>query len=279
MFRSFFGLGAVWLTGCVSKGTADARLVDGLTGQPRAEVPVLLEAIATDDLTCKVFDGKTDADGRVHIEGTCPNTAYRLKVKDDNLVVVGDSTVEGGVVDGPLLELKTWRAPKSPGVYLLDNDTASNVRTRTKIMRDEKIAGTDIVAPYPESVFKNPTAVEPGRYLVLVGEATIEKTQIVPVIREPEKRTFASGASLTGHAFLGIRFTSDTEYETVSAVIDESKLIVAGEGERAVRYLSTDALPPGQYALFKDGDWDAMIVGFGPAAAAPAPEAAPPAED
>jgi len=255
------------LTACVEKGTYDARVVDGLTGQPRADLQVVLKAVSTEDLTCKVFDGKTDATGLVHIEGTCGDTAYKLKLSDDSLLLVGNPKVDGGVTAAAPVELQAWRAPRSPGVYVLADDTAANIRTRTRLMREEKVKGTETVALYPESVFKNPTPIQDGQHLVLRGEATIAKTHFLPIIPEPEQRTFESGASLTGHAFVGLRFTSDESVEEVVAQLDESKLVQAGEGAATTRYIPADALPPGQYAIFKEGDREALVVTFGTPAA------------
>jgi len=255
------------LTACVTKGSFEATIVDGLTQAPRADLQVVLKAPASTDLTCKVLDGKTDASGGVRIENTCANTDYRLSVGDDGLLVVGDTKVVGGEQDAGARQLQAWRAPRNPGVYLLADDEPGRVRTKTRLMRDEVIKGTDVVAVYPESVFKKPSTVADGHHMLLVGAATIEKTQFMPIIPEPEKRTFESGSALTGHAFVGIRFTSDEAYEEVAAVLDETKVIDVGEGDRKVRYIPSDAFPPGQYAVWKDGDREALIVGFGEVAA------------
>jgi len=261
------------LTACVTKGTYDAKVVDGLTGQPRGDLQVMLKAVATNDLTCKVFDGKTDAQGLVHIDGTCGDTVYTLSLNDRSLLLVGNAKVEGGVESTGALEVQAWRAPRSPGVYILADDKAKNVRTRTRLMREERVLGTETVALYPESMFKNPSPIKDGQHLVLRGRATIAKTKFLPIIPDPEKRTFESGSSLTGHAFVGLRFSSNEAVEQVAAQIDEGKVIEAGEGASTTRYIPADALPPGQYAIYKEGDREALVVTFG-VLAAPATAAA-----
>lgn len=275
------GLFSLTLSSCVSKGPIEAVVVDGLTQAPRGDLQVVLTSPTTTDLTCKVLDGRTDAQGRVRIEDTCADTEYVLSVGDDSLVLVGSTRVTGGAHEGAAtVELQAWRAPNTPGVYLLGDDKADRVRSRTRLMRDEKIIGTETVAVYPESVFSKPSVLEDGHHLMLVGTATIENTRFMPVIPDPGKRTFASGASLTGHAFVGLRFTSDEAFEEVDAELDLAKVVDVREGDRAVRYIPVDALPPGQYAIHKEGDREALIVGFGtPAAPATAKaDAAPAAE-
>lgn len=261
-------LATAFLTACVTRGAYDAKVVDGLTGEPRGELRVMLKAVSTDDLTCKVFDGTTDAEGLVHIDGTCADTAYTVSLGDSSLLLVGGAKVEGGVESTSVAEVQAWRAPRSPGVYILANDEAKNVRTRTRLMREERVVGTETVALYPESVFKNPSPIQQGQHLVLRGQAIIAKTKIMPIIAEPEKRTFESGSSLAGHAFVGLRFSADDAVEQVAAQLDESKLIEAGEGAATTRYIPADALPPGQYAIYKEGDREALVVTFGPPAAA-----------
>ncbi len=258
---------ALVLTACNPRTPIQGTIVDGLTGAPRADVTVLARAEASSDLTCKVLEAKTDAKGAFTLSDSCPDTTYTIAALDDTLLLAGAPTVTGGQEGAAPLALEAWRAPGGPGLYLLADDGLAAIKTRTRIMRDEKIKDTEVVATYPESTFKRPSAVAAGQHLVLSGTARINKTQFVPVVPEPERREFASGNALTGHPFLGIDFTSDTEYTLVTAKLDESRIKTATSGDRTVRYIAAEALPAGQYALFAEGDDQAMIVAFGEPAA------------
>jgi hypothetical protein len=251
------------LGACSPRTPIEGNVVDGLTGQPRAELTVLARAQGTGDLTCQVLEGKTDASGAFTLANSCPDTLYSIDTTDDLLLLAGGPQVQGGQEVAASLELQAWRAPAGPGIFVLADDSLKPVRSRTRVMRDEKIVDTDVVAVYPESTFRNPTSVAPGQHLVLSGTARIAKTQFVPVVPETERRAFASGNALTGHPFLGIDFTSDTEYTEVEADLDESKIRTATADKRVVRYIPAEALPPGQYALYGEGDDEALIVRFG----------------
>jgi len=276
------------LGGCKPQGSYEGRVVDGLTGKPRADLVVLARSKTT-DLACQVVEGRTDADGRFKLDRTC-DVDYTLTVKDDSLLLAGGPSFKGGTPQAGV-DVEAWRSPKGGGVYVLTDDGLKPVKSRTKVMRDEKIVGTETVAMYPETRFDNPTAVPPGSHLVISGKGYIDKLKFVPVVPEADKRTFASGASMTGHPFFGVDFTSDTEYTAVTATLDESKIKSASDGgEGVTRYIPAEALPAGQYGLFGEADEQAFILAMGagegaataaatpPADAAPAPGGAPPAD-
>jgi hypothetical protein len=263
-------------SGCKPEGSYEGRIVDGLTGKPRAELVVLARSKTT-DMGCQVVEGRTDADGRFKLDRTC-DVEYTLTVKDDSLMLAGGPTFKGGSPQAGA-ELEAWRSPKGGGVYVLTDDGLKPVKSRTKVMRDEKIVGTETVAMYPETRFDNPTAVPPGSHLVISGKGYIEKLKFVPIVPETEKRTFASGASMTGHPFFGVDFTSDTEYTAVTATLDESKIKSASDGgEGVTRYIPAEALPAGQYGLFGDADEQAFILAMGAGEGAATAAATPPAD-
>lgn len=270
-------LALLGLAACNPRGDYQGTLVDGLTGQPRANEVILARASNSSDMTCQVIEAKTDAAGLFTLAGTCPGDSYALKTKDDTLLLAGAPSFEGGTAGGPVAELAAWRAPVSSGVNLLVDDGLKPVKSRTRVMRDEKILETDTVAPYPESTFKQPTTVAAGQHLIISGKDTLARLHFVPLVSESERRTFVSGNSLTGHPFFGIDFTSDTEFTKVDAKLDESRIKQATSGDRVVRYIPAEALPPGQYALFGDGDAQALIIGFGDAPAPATAQAAAPA--
>ncbi len=266
-----FGL----LSACSTSGTYEGRLVDGLTGEPRAGVLVLGKG-ETDKMSCQVVEGTTDADGKFTWAKTCKDVNYTLETKDKTLLVANAPKITGGEKSAGPVELMVWRAPTSDGLQILKEDKLSGVATRTRIMAEEKLVGTETVAAYPKEKFKSPSAVPEGGYLVVAGKGLNSKLKFVPIVPQTGKVVFASGTSLEGHVFLGMRFTSETTAEPVTASLDESGVKTVTDGERVIRYLPTSALPAGQYALYAEGDKDTQIVGFGKLEAEPTATATPP---
>jgi hypothetical protein len=217
------------------------------------------------EYSCPPVSGKTDSSGFVHIEEVRIDTRYMVWFERPDLIVLGDNVVEGWEQVPRVRELRAGLYPKEPGVYILHDNQMSRIRTRTRLMTDERVKGSDVPAVYPESIFQTPSMVRAGQHLVLVGASTIQDTRFEPIISEPAARTFDSGASLAGHAFVGLRFASDEDYEVVVAELDTEKVIDVGEGAplaRRARYIPVDALPAGHYALSREGSQDALVVGF-----------------
>ena len=70
-------------------------------------------------------------------------------------------------------------------------------------------------------------------------------------------------------AYLGIAFTSDTEFEERSVTLDESKVLSKEKRGRTARFISADSVPPGRYAVVKAGGKRAWIIDMGQVGEAP----------
>ena len=121
-------------TAC-SSGSFEGKLVDGLTGQPAADVTLLARADGG-DLTCQVREGKTDANGVFKLENTCSGAKYTLTPSDKNLLLVGAPAIEGGTAAAGQVELKIWRANEGDGVYILQGTSLKPVSTYADIAKD-----------------------------------------------------------------------------------------------------------------------------------------------
>lgn len=271
-------LAPLLLAGCSTAGNFEGKLVDGMTGAPRADVVVLGRAKDSSDLACQVVEGKTDASGAFSFPKTCKGATYSLEVKDKSLLLVDAPAVEGGLASTGAVEIKAWRGPSNDGLSTLRDDKLGTIASRTPLRREEKVKGTDTVALFPKEKFKTATAITEGGYLVVAGKDLNAKLQMVPVVPAPVLVTFDSGNTMENHVFLGLKFAADgLSAEPVTATLDESLVKTVKHGDRVLRYIPASALPAGQYALFGEGDKEAFIVQLGAAPAEPTAAATPPA--
>lgn len=263
---------------CSSAGSFEGKLVDGMTGQPRADLVVLGKAPDSTDLACQIVEGKTDANGAFTFPKTCKGASYTIEVKDKTLLLADAPKVEGGVKSTGPVEIKAWRAPAGDGISTLKDDKLGNVASRSVLKRDEKVKGTQMVALFTKEKFKTPSTIEDGGYLVISGKDLNGKLKIEPIVPAPGVVTFDSGNTLENHVFVGLRFAADgMSAEPVAAQLDAAAVKTLTVGETVVRYIPTSALPNGQYALYAEGDKEALVVQLGKAEAA-GTAAAPPAE-
>jgi hypothetical protein len=264
--------------GCSTAGSFQGKLVDGMSGTPRADIVVLGRAKDNADLACQIVEGKTDAAGVFTFAKTCKGATYTLEVKDKTMLLVDAPTVDGTLTSTAPVEIKAWRGPSSDGLSTLRDDKLGSIASRTLLRRDEKVKGTETVALFPKEKFKTSTAVTDGGYLVVAGKDLNGKLQMVPVVPSPGVVTFESGNTLENHAFIGLKFAADgLSAEPVTATLDESLVKTVKHGDRVLRYIPAAALPAGQYALFGEGDKEAFIVQLGAPAAEPTAAATPPA--
>ena len=254
-----FSLG---LVGCVPRGTFSAVLTDGLAGEPVAARRGLARA-ETDDLTCKVLEGKTNAQGQVTIEGTCGDATYRVEAADRTWVIADVPDFEGsaGLVDGAF---KTWRAPKGSGVYLLTDDSLSPVRTASD-MSTLDLWETEEQVRYPEGIPRRVSKVEDGSHLLIVGADDVGRLEWQPLIKHDGELRFGNKEhyfDMDPWWYVGMRFTTKTEHERVEATLDTGKVIDVETGDRAFRYVAGGALPAGRYALVGPEDRRTYILDF-----------------
>lgn len=253
---------ALTLSACSPGGSYSGTVIDAMTGNPRGGLRIVAKADGATDLTCMAKEAEVAADGSFSLTGLCSDTRYNLSLSDEQLLIQDAQPIDGGatVADARLL---TWRAPSGPGVYILKDDTLTMVKTFTDVKYETKVDDPEMKVAYP---YMKPTrlsyVVEPGSYFVISGKANVERLQFHPLIEDPAKRTFADG-SIEDHAWVGMRFKSDTEWEPVEAQLDESKIKKVVSGDRIVHYIPGDALPEGRYAIFGPKDSRMFIVDFG----------------
>lgn len=267
------------LAACSVGGTLSGTLTDAVNGKPRTDVRVIAKAEGDADLTCQLQEAQVDANGAFTLPKLCSGVSYRVSLSDEGLLLA-DAPLVDGSAPTTVLSLQAWRAPKGKGLFILTDDKLDDVRTFTEIKQEVSVNDPNLKITYP---YMKPTklsyVVEPGSFLVVSGKSNVETHQYLPLIADPGKRTFQAG-SIENHAWAGARFTSETEWEPVTATLDSSKVKQVETGERIVQYIAHDALPEGRYAIFGEGDTRMFIVDFGKSqdAAEAAPADAAPAE-
>jgi len=238
--------------GCVPAGSYQGKLVDAITGDPLPDIRLLAKSDPmSSDMTCQTFDALSGADGSFTIQGLCAADTYKLQAGLDSQLLEGIVAIEGGVQATEVVTTKVWRAPGA-GVYILIDDkwdklsTASDVESKNLLDSEEK-------AFYPAKLPLVFSKVEPGQYLMLSGDRNIDKLGYYPLI-ESEERTFGTKDEPDKDepwSYIGIEFTSDTEFQRKTATPEAAKQLEIEQGDAHVVYLPHDALPAGQYALWE----------------------------
>ena len=264
---------AFGLFACTPGGTYQGKLVDGMTGAPRAGIVVLAKS-SSSDLTCQVRETTVAEDGTFTLDNLCASDTYTLSVTDETLYVPELGEVAGTEQSTAPVELKAWRAPTSPGLYRLEGDDMKRIKTFSDVESLQTADGSTTVR-YPSSKpvkLAGSQKITPGATLVMSGAKLIEEMQFFPLVADPSKRGFAEGTTIEDHVFIGVKFTSDTEFEQLSATPDPAKVTKAGKPERMLAYVASDAIPAGRYAVLAPTDKVTYILDFG--AEAPEPAAA-----
>lgn len=288
-------LGLSVLAACAAPGAFQGKLVDPVSGSPRAEVRVVAKAVSGGDVTCQSREATTGADGTFTIEDTCAEHSYVLQSGDDTLILQGDLKVEGGKPAEAARELQAWRAPKGDGVYVVNGDTITEVKKSADIyweplFPDPKNVDVYEKIRYPSVVPNSVPNVGAGAQLAIAGEDNVADLKIVPLILAQGKVNFphlekgdGTVATISDASWVGVRFKSTTmkslaDIEKVDAALDASKVHeLKGKGW-VTHMISSDALPAGRYAILSDAGSRMFIVDFGAEAAAAPAEGAPPAE-
>lgn len=254
------------LTGC-SSPTASGTLIDVIAGdKPIADMRLIAEATGTASLSCSAFEATTDAEGKFKFEGLCGGTPYDLKTGNENLWLADvDSIPDGG---GENITIKAWRAPKGSGVFILTGTELQSIKTSADIKKEPIWNDEENFAEYPATVPKSPALIPEDGFLVLVGERAVEKMKYWPLIKSGERK-FGSPKTtkitMDPWSYIGIEFTSDTEYERKTAEPEASKIIKMEKGDRKVAWIPGTALPAGRYAIHKEGDDRTTVIDFGKA--------------
>jgi len=270
--RTFAPLAIVTLVACNPGGSFDGRLVDAMTSKPRSDIRVLAKAESPSDMTCQVREATTDATGTFHIDNTCPDTTYDLVLGDDTLRLADAPKLTGGQKATGTVDLSVWRAPAGTGIFKLKDDTLTAVRTFSDV-GEETVLGTAEKVRYPT---KKPLSglanIDGGSWLVIGGKNAIDRYRFLPLEPDTGVRNFENGVTIEDHVYIGVKFTSDTEFTRTDATLDESKIKNVTAGDRMVRYIASEALLTGRYAVLGDDDKRTFVIDFGdiPAPAASA---------
>ncbi|NCG18311.1 MAG: hypothetical protein GWP91_04770, partial [Rhodobacterales bacterium] len=203
-----------------------------------------------------------DAEGKFAINDVCTGTAYSLTIMDDTWWAPELGEIADGGIQG--LTIEAWRNGTGGGLFHLAGNEFQSVRTSADVKSDP-IMESDTKVRYPNTVPKQVTRIAVGEYLVIVSPESIENLEIFPLIKSGERHFGDAESTVTMDpwSYVGIRFTDDTTFEEVSAVIDQSKVTEKQAGDRAGRYIAGDALPAGRYAILAPKGRSITIVDFG----------------
>jgi hypothetical protein len=251
------------VAGCAT-ASYDGTAVDGMTGEPLAELRLVAKATGPVALACTRYEATTGADGRFKFEEMCTGTGYAISAVDSEFWIPEAVEVPDGGAQGAKLEV--WLAPESTGMYMLVDGELELLRSNADLKKLQIFESEEMVQ-YPGTVPSAPPLIPTGSYVVFLGAETYEKMAIVPLAKDG-KRKFGNKDSWTTMEpwwYIGTRFTSDTEYERITAKIDDSKLISKVGEDRAARYLPAAAFEVGRYALIEKGNRRITIVDIGAA--------------
>ncbi len=247
-----------------------------MTGQPMGGVTLIAKANdATVPFRCKGFEAAVGVDGTFAFEQMCPELTYTLSTAEAQLWLAERDQIQG-TPSGEALVVSIWPAPEGNGLYKLSGGDLTSIKTADDV-RSDTIQGTEQVVRYPKHAGRTGTVLAEGEHLLVVGTQAIETLRFFPLIPSGERRFGPAGAvRIPPHEYVGVRFESDTEHVEVEARIDEAKVIERRKGDRAVRWIPTEALEQGRYAILRDDDRRMYVLQIGDApAAVPAPTDAP----
>ncbi|MGB0639671.1 MAG: hypothetical protein ACPGTU_10080 [Myxococcota bacterium] len=259
--RNVVSLGVLLvLSGCADLGYRGV-ITNGMDGSTMSGVRVVATATPRSaDLTCQVRETTTLEDGSFEFENLCRDQLYLLDLPKGNLQLSGVSGIKGGeqLTTG---ELQAWRSPEGQGVYRLNGEKVQPIPTFSDVTVDAGLNGE--VVRYPDL---RPTGrvitIEPGMHLIISGKRNVKDKKFFPLIQDEGRRRLRSGI-ITNHVYFGVKFKSDKEMVSVPALMNQSKVRDVLLQGRPTRYISSDAFPPGRYALLTDIEDRVVIVDFG----------------
>ena len=263
---------AAFLSACSPGGSYSGTVVDGFTQEPREGVAVLAKSTDTSDMACQVREATTDATGAFSLQNLCGDGTYQISLGAEHLMLDQAVTLEGATVAGAGIKLVTWRAPSGAGVFRLKDDKVESLRSFSDVAT-ETVLGSDVKVRYPTMKPTKVLTIGANDRLVLSGKETLTRMELHPLVADSGTRQFEGDVSIQDHVYIGVAFTSDTEWDAREAKLDASKITVVDNGERAVKYISGAALPQGRYALLGPKDSRTYVFDFGaaPTANAKAP--------
>ena len=267
--------------------TAQGTITDGMTGEaivgmdentPEGKgLNILFRAVTVSEdgkmepnaaagAMCMVKETRVAADGTYTVADLCSSaTDYSIELSDKNLFLAETNSIAKGYDGAGPLDLKVWRAPKGTGLFKLKGTELSRVMSATDFRTDYIFKSEEKVQSPAE--IKSVPIIEAGEYLLLSGEAA--SYDIIPLMNSGKRRLGKSAGSKSEWvdqqpwSYVGITFTTDTEFERVTATLNAEKVIEKTKGKQTAKYLSSDALSQGRYAIIKPGGKRGWIVDFG----------------
>lgn len=262
----------VLLLGCApDPETIQGHLIDARSDQPVPEAELRFTAQKN---KCPEQRTTTDAKGRFSISGLCGKAAWTVAPTDLNWYLPAP-VVTGPDLTGPELTVRAWRAPETPGVYLLTGTVVTPLVTNT-VLDVVRVFDTDREVRFPVELPGVPPRIHADVTLLVVGSVLSDPLPFEPLVPSLERRWFGTKEvpkPVDPWVYLGVRFESDAVVEDVAAPIDPAG-IERVEGPRPLQYVSGSALAPGRYALPTLDKSRAFILDFGPPTKTPT-EAAP----
>jgi len=245
------------LSAC-TRGTISGTITDALTGEPAAGLRIVAKAPEATDLTCMALEATTDATGHFAIQNICANDTYNLKSGDPMWLLQGATTVEGAAAEATPLAYDAWLAPEGRSVYFLIDGELKSQQTVSDVSSATILGSKPPQAVrYPETKLKTWPQLPAGAYLVITG-TNMDQLDLYPVLESPEVRFNPDHEGIkhfslgTAWDYIGIQMDEKGKFEIKTVAIDSTKVKEVKTAERGARFIPTEALPPGRYALLKD---------------------------
>ena len=254
--------------GCGPRGAIDGQLLDGPSGTPREGVVLEAEAVRDAPENCRRREVTTGVHGDFRFDGICPGVRYRLTAPGGVLQLDGAVAVLGEAAPQSVASVRAWRSSGGrDGVFRLSGDRLVPILPFADVATDI-VVGTEMVVRYPSLRPVQVPLVAADEWLVIAGAGIVGHLKLHPLIADPAERAFEGDVRIDGHAYIGVRFHSDTEAERVDASVDAERVHRVGTGTSVLEYVAWDAAPAGRYALLGDTDSQTYVVDLGSAPSA-----------
>jgi hypothetical protein len=250
------------LVACSPGGTYQGHLVDGLSGEVRADVRMLARSPTASDMACQVREATSDASGNFLFENLCSGSDYTISSADETLMLTETPSVTGGVVSTAAIDMTIWRAPTGKGMYRLSKDALAPVRVFADVAT-ETVKDGELVVRYPTLKPTRVSTLEKSDWLVIAGKDLVDRLEIHPLVADDAVRGFANEVTIDSHVYIGVKFNSDTEFEILTTQLDASKVRNVTNGDQVVRFIAQDAVPEGRYAIVGPTDKRTFVLDFG----------------
>jgi len=256
---------AVAMLAACSRGTVTATVIDDLTGDPLPGVNITARAVDEVPFSCQVVEGQTDDAGVVRLPGVClSSSSYRLRSSNPSMWFIEGDTVAAGS-DGAA-EVRSLFAPEGAGAYLLSSGVLSALSTHGDV-KTATVQGTEEVVEFPSAIPREEDIpfIGPESWLVITGVDNAQSARLIPLVKSGPRRLMNGRDRMTQQDwwYMGVRFTSDTEFTRTAAMIDASRVRTHSGEDRAVAIIPYNAVPGGRYALKMNASERVTILDMG----------------